>query len=108
MSQVLSRISNTYTYTLQHTEELQRAQAEAEANARELWLKVQEHKRRFVCHIDGCTNTSLGPKLEAILGQGRWNWKQPTGLVLCDRCFHWICPVHLSGSVCLDCAREVG
>jgi len=108
MSQVLSRISNTYTYTLQHTEEFQRAQAEAEANARELWLKVQEHKRRFVCHIDGCTNTSLGPRLEEILGQGRWNWKQPTGLVLCDRCFHWICPVHLSGSICLDCVREVG
>jgi len=44
MSQGLCKISNTYTYTQQYTKKFQRAQAEAEANARELWLNMQRYQ----------------------------------------------------------------
>jgi hypothetical protein len=101
MSQVMSKASDMLTQ--KRAEKIQREQAEAEANARELWLKMQEHQRRFICHVDGCTNTSMGPKLEEFLGHWLWDWHQPTGLVLCDRCICWTCTVHLSGGICHDC-----
>ncbi len=101
MSQVLIKTSNTFAQ--QEAEKTKREQAEAEANAREIRLKMREHRQRFICHIDGCENTSAGPILESYLGYWLWNWHQPTELELCGSCIRWTCTVHLSDGICQDC-----
>jgi hypothetical protein len=101
MRQVLIKASDTFVH--QEVEKTKREQAEAEANAREIRLKLREHRARFLCHVEGCTNTSAGPTLEEWGGHWLWNWHQPTELVLCARCMSWTCPIHLASGLCQDC-----
>jgi len=105
MSQVLIKESSTLTQ--EEAGKTERELGEAEANAREILVKMWEHQQRFRCHVDGCTNTSAGPKLEQFLNHWLWDWKQPTELVLCDRCIRWTCIAHLSSDLCQDCRYQL-
>ncbi len=105
MSQLQIKTSSTLTQN--EAEKIAREQAEAEANAREIRLKMQEHQQRFTCHIIGCKNTSTGPTLKVYGGSWLWDWKQPSELALCDYCFSWTCPFHLSNGICQDCLAKL-
>jgi hypothetical protein len=105
MSQV--QIKTSSTLLQKEVEKTTREQAEAEANAREIRLKMQEHQQRFTCHIVGCKNTSAGPMLKEYGGHWLWDWHQPTELALCDHCFSWTCTFHLYSGICQDCLAKM-
>lgn len=84
---------------------------ESEENRKEL----EEHRRRYKCHIRGCQNTSIGPEVMYGMRGG----PDINGMMQCLKCNKWTCHEHLrsfqrppefSGgrtnifvTVCVDC-----